>query len=131
MRPPVLTILMGLYALFGIGFLLWTALGLGAAADSPFALPLPVAAMVAAGVVNLAIAAGIWRRAAAMRWLAVAVHAVVTIAAVVVTVQKVADGVREASTYVEMAAKFGVHAALFWFWLRAGVVARWFGSALG
>lgn len=128
MRPVVLTILMLAYGVFGVAFAAWALLGRGAAADSPLALPLPEAVLWTAAAANLVIAAGIARRMRAIRWFAVAVHAVVTTLAVVAAVQHVLEGHLDASTCLEMAMKCGVHAGLCLYWWRARSVAAWFGG---
>lgn len=128
MRPRLLTILMVLYALFGVAFLVWTSVGLGAAPESAWALPLPALLMVVAAAANLTLATGIALRLRATRILALVVHAVPTLVAAGLMLLH-ALGIRPVtgpSPYVELAMKAGVHALLMVFWSRSAAVAKWF-----
>lgn len=126
MRPVLLTMLMGLYALGGLAFATWTLLGLGAAPDSRFALPLPAWGMATAAAGNLLIAAGIHRRVGATRVCACVLHVAIAVTALVVTGMHVVDGDADAAKFAEMAMKFGVHAAVATYWWRSRATAAWF-----
>ena len=126
MRPLLLTILLGLYALAGVAFAAWTGLGHDASPDSKFALPLPAWAMTTAAAGNLLLAAGIWWRVAITRHCAFLLHAAIALLAVAVTGKHLADGDADAAKFGEMAMKFGVHAAVAMYWWRSRATAAWF-----
>ncbi|MCB9876238.1 MAG: hypothetical protein H6835_01440 [Planctomycetes bacterium] len=114
-------VLFSLYALTGVAFAVFTLLGRDAPPDDALALPLPEWAMWLAVFVNLAIAAGGFLRVGAVRAFAVALHALVTLAALLVFVLH-ETGVRPMHgdhPLPESIAKFAVHAALTWYWLRS------------
>lgn len=120
-RPLTLTILMLLYAVFGAGIAVWVI-------QSPDELTLPEPVLWTAVAINAVLALGIWRRVRGTRWLAVLVHAIPTAAASTfavlhVTGERIAAG---EAPLLELAAKAGVHALLFVYWLRSRAVRAFF-----
>lgn len=128
MRPRLLTTLMVLYALFGVAFVVWTSVGLGAPPDSTWALPLPALLMVLAAAANLTLAAGIALRLRATRILALVVHAVPALVAAGLLLLHGLDmrPIAGPDPYLELVMKAGVHALLVVFWSRSAAVTQWF-----
>lgn len=130
MRPRLLTVLMWLYALGGVVFLGYLAVG--HPQNGPFAeVPLPAPVMWSAAAANLTIALGTCLQWRPTRWLATLLHLAVSVIALVFAGRHVVEGSFTVGTGVELAAKFGVHAALCGYWWRNRRVRDWFATPAG
>lgn len=125
MNARLLRVLMLAYGAFGVGFAAW----IGLAAIGVAELPLPLPVLAAAAAANLLLAFGIAQRRPATRWVAVSVHAIPTLAALVLAALHLL-GIRPASgrwPLPELAIKTAIHGALLGYWLRSSAVQGWRG----